>query len=58
MSKRKITRKRDKVVSTTTCNGVTVARTETETRIIMLSFVGTIMRQSSKHNHVQRCHCG
>jgi len=43
MSKRKITRKRDKVVSTTTCNGVTVARTETETRIIMLSFVGTII---------------
>jgi len=43
MSKRRITGKRDKVVSTTTCNGVTVARTETETRIIMLSFVGTIV---------------
>lgn len=43
MSKRRITRKRDRVVSTTTCNGVTVTRTETETRIIMLSFVGTVV---------------
>ena len=43
MSKRRTTRKRDKVVSATTCNGVTVTRTETETRIIMLSFVGIII---------------
>ena len=43
MSKRVRTRKRDKVASTTTCNGVTVTTTETETRIIMLSFVGTIV---------------
>ena len=35
--------KRDKVVSTTTCNDVTVTRTETETRMILLSFVGTIV---------------
>lgn len=43
MSKRRITRKRDRVVSTTTCNGVTVTMTETETRIILLGFVGTII---------------
>lgn len=43
MSKRKTTRKRDKVVGTTTCNGVTVTRTEMETRMILLSFVGTIV---------------
>lgn len=43
MSKRVRTRKRDKVVSTTTCNGVTVTVTETETRMILLSFVGTIV---------------
>lgn len=35
--------KRDKVASTTTCNGVAVTRTETETRMIMLSFIGTIV---------------
>lgn len=43
MSRRRIARKRDKVVSTRTCNGVTVTRTETETRIILLSFVVTIV---------------
>ena len=43
MSKRRTTRKRDRVVSTTTCNGVTVTTTETEFYIIMLSFVGTII---------------
>lgn len=43
MSKRRITRKRDKVVSTTTCNGVTVTMTETETRIIMILLVGSVI---------------
>lgn len=43
MSKRRITRKRDRVVSTTTCNGVTVTTTETEFYMILLSFVGTIV---------------
>lgn len=41
MSKRRITRKRDRVVSTTTCNGVTVTMTETETRMIMILLVGS-----------------
>lgn len=35
--------KRDKVDRSTTCNGVTVTRTETETYMILLSFVGTII---------------
>lgn len=43
MSKRRTTHNRDRVVSTTTCNGVTVTTTETEFYMIMLSFVGTIV---------------
>lgn len=35
--------KRDKIVSTTTCNGVNVTRTEAETYVILLGFIGTII---------------